>query len=160
MKKTLIYAGIVALVMCVSVLYVNYNVWFVFPKFRAVINDGLKDPASTQYRNEKLIPEGWLCGELNSKNGSGGYIGFKKYIVSTVGEAYLEEHGYVGKAEDIHGNTKRVIEQLEVETKIIEERNALRESTGLQLEKLSEYERSDEAKRRIFNKKWKEICGI
>lgn len=159
MNKPIFATGAVALVIGAATLYVNYKPWFVFPKFREVINSGMKDPTSTQYRNERLISEGWLCGEINSKNGAGGYVGFKKYIVSTVGEAYLEEHGYVGN-ENFNDKTKRVIEKLEEETKIIEERNALRESTGIQIKNLSAYERSEEATRRIFNKKWTEICGI
>jgi hypothetical protein len=40
----------------------------------------LKDPDSAQFRNVKEFT-GPVCGEVNSKNGFGGYVGFSKFIV-------------------------------------------------------------------------------
>lgn len=42
----------------------------------------LIDPGSVQYRNVKAYPGGRVCGELNSKNRMGGYVGFKNFIYS------------------------------------------------------------------------------
>lgn len=157
MKRAVPYVIAASLVAAVYVIRSNYDVWFVFPKFRALISNNLKDPPSTQFRNERLIGEGWVCGELNSKNSNGGYVGFKKYIVSTVGEAYLEDHGYVG-APDPNGETKRVIDRMDIEIQLLQERNALIKATGADVN-LSDYEKRDEVTRRYFNKKWAGICG-
>ncbi len=46
---------------------------------RAYIANTLKDPESTQFRNE-VFKDNVLCGELNSKNSYGAYVGFKKFI--------------------------------------------------------------------------------
>lgn len=37
----------------------------------------LKDPSSAQFRNQR-----GACGEVNSKNSFGGYIGFQRYIAA------------------------------------------------------------------------------
>lgn len=46
----------------------------------------LRDPESAQYRKENAarMPRGFLvCGEINSKNGFGGYTGFKPFLFYT-----------------------------------------------------------------------------
>ena len=40
----------------------------------------LKDPESAQFQNQHVSAKGAGCGEVNSKNGFGGYTGFKRYI--------------------------------------------------------------------------------
>lgn len=49
-------------------------------KLKSTIDSGLRDPSSAQYRGfvAYAIGEGdtLLCGELNAKNGFGGYVGF------------------------------------------------------------------------------------
>lgn len=54
-------------------------------EMRAPIVKMLSDPASAQFQSEKhqgnwLWPKGALCGEVNSKNQMGGYVGFKKFV--------------------------------------------------------------------------------
>lgn len=53
-------------------------------KYRSVLEEKLRDPASAQYRNEVLYlfsdDSGTLCGEVNSKNSFGGYTGFKRFM--------------------------------------------------------------------------------
>lgn len=46
---------------------------------RDFITKDLKDPASTEFRNE-VFKDNVLCGELNSKNSYGAYVGFKKFV--------------------------------------------------------------------------------
>lgn len=50
-------------------------------KLKSTMDSGLRDPSSAQYRGfvAYAIGEGdtLLCGELNAKNGFGGYGGFK-----------------------------------------------------------------------------------
>lgn len=49
------------------------------------VKQQLKDPDSAQFQNVK-----GYCGEVNSKNSYGGYVGFKRYI-SIDGEVLLED---------------------------------------------------------------------
>ena len=52
-------------------------------KFRAIVANSLKDPASAQFRNEKVLKESagkFYCGQLNAKNGYGGYTGFVTFV--------------------------------------------------------------------------------
>ncbi|WP_217190699.1 hypothetical protein [Pseudomonas shirazica] len=48
---------------------------------REAIAEKLTDPSSAQFRNERSKKDGWVCGEVNSKNAMGGYVGFKRYTV-------------------------------------------------------------------------------
>jgi hypothetical protein len=46
-----------------------------------VLSNSLKDPQSAQFRNERLTADSkTLCGEVNGKNGYGGYVGFRPYL--------------------------------------------------------------------------------
>jgi hypothetical protein len=59
---------------------------------KSVIEKILKDPASVQWRNEKLASNGQtLCGEVNAKNSMGGYVGFKHFIATP--NSFLIEGG-------------------------------------------------------------------
>ena len=53
----------------------------------------LKDPSSAQFQNVKLnTPRTALCGQLNSKNGFGGYVGFRDFI-ATEAELFVKPEG-------------------------------------------------------------------
>lgn len=56
---------------------------------KAHISDGFKDPASTQFRNIKSFPKEdgrWVvCGEYNTKNGFGAYVGYAQFYGFTKG---------------------------------------------------------------------------
>lgn len=41
-----------------------------------IVKNEFRDPESTQFRNQK-----GFCGEVNTKNGMGGYVGFQKFIL-------------------------------------------------------------------------------
>jgi hypothetical protein len=43
----------------------------------------LKDPDSATFKNQHIGIKGHPCGEVNSKNGFGGYTGFNRYIVAS-----------------------------------------------------------------------------
>ncbi len=59
----------------------------------------MKDPSSAQFRNVKLNFHGdALCGEVNARNGFGGYNGFKHFVVTQDG-AYVESD----KKDDLEG---------------------------------------------------------
>lgn len=49
-------------------------------KVKQDILDSMKDPDSTKFRNITTSEDGsFVCGEVNSKNSMGGYMGFKKF---------------------------------------------------------------------------------
>ncbi|MCL8299371.1 MULTISPECIES: hypothetical protein [Pseudomonas] len=48
---------------------------------REAVAEQLTDPSAAQFRNERSKKGGWVCGEVNSKNAMGGYVGFKRYTV-------------------------------------------------------------------------------
>lgn len=48
----------------------------------------LIDPASAQFRNVSAR-NGYVCGELNGKNRTGGFVGFKRFVVKLDGEDAL-----------------------------------------------------------------------
>lgn len=50
------------------------------------------DPDAAQFRNEETSSAGDVCGEVNSKNRFGAYVGFSKYI-------YSSTSGLVGMSE-------------------------------------------------------------
>jgi cytochrome c-type biogenesis protein CcmH/NrfG len=57
---------------------------------RQLVTNQLKDPFSVQFRNEVLTRDGWLCGELNSKNGFGAYVGYSRFLVRDASYYQLE----------------------------------------------------------------------
>lgn len=50
----------------------------------------LKDPDSARFRGQFIGVSGIPCGEVNSKNGFGGYTGHKRYMASGGGIALME----------------------------------------------------------------------
>lgn len=154
-----IVAGVLLTVGAAVYASTKYDEWFEFPKRRAYVNKQLKDPASTIYRNEQLKKSGWLCGELNSKNSMGGYVGFKRYMAGSADDAYLEEHGHIG-VDSTAQASEMIIEELNVKIKMHEAQIAahkLGESISQDL-RLSESDIHELAVKRVFDRKWKEIC--
>lgn len=133
----------------------RYDEWFVYPALRASVNDQLKDPSSTQFRNERITNGGYLCGELNSKNGNGGYVGFKRYI-SGANVHYLEGIGSIRKQGEI-ASTSEVLEMLNKENEILRDFIEMRNRTP-DIQPPSDDARRDLVIRRIFEGKWKEFC--
>lgn len=103
------------------VVATNYDEWFVHPEMiknkRGHAVQNLRDPASAQFRNEQLTRNGWLCGELNSKNAYGAYTGFKRFISRDYGDAWIEGLGYAGKSGAL--STVHMIEDLDVQNKLL-----------------------------------------
>lgn len=159
--KFALLAGSVLAAGIAGFVYARYDSLFVFPKKREFVTANLKDPASTQFRNEKSVGE-WVCGELNSKNGHGAYVGFKRYMARDEHNAYLDGEGFMGKRDGVTGvlrDTDVVIVALDLRTERLKQRNAQRAAgeTPL-LREMSESESMDLAQAAIFNKKWDEVC--
>ena len=54
------------------------------------VKSNLKDPYSAHFKNIFYSPEdSAICGEVNSKNEFGGYVGYRKFIVTTTLDASL-----------------------------------------------------------------------
>lgn len=65
---------------------VNETPQQVIEKGEKAIADTLKDPASAQFRNVRLVQylDGVvICGEINGKNSYGGYVGFRDFVGGT-----------------------------------------------------------------------------
>lgn len=45
------------------------------------VKSQLRDPNSANFKNQFIGNKGDVCGEVNSKNGFGGYTGFQRYAV-------------------------------------------------------------------------------
>lgn len=54
------------------------------PSARAKLRAISKDPDSLQFRNERIstTDTSMSCGEMNGKNSFGGYVGYRRFIVS------------------------------------------------------------------------------
>lgn len=140
------------------VVHSKYDDWFVFPPYRELVSASLRDPLSAQFRGEKIASADWVCGEINAKNGSGGYVGFKRYLISKGGYGYLEDHGRLGVDDDFDRNTQRVNEELDAQIKIHENTIDAHKTTG-KVVRLSEHEFNESVKSLIFERRWKEKCS-
>jgi hypothetical protein len=130
--------------------YVEYQKSVEIRNLRSVVTASMKDPSSTQFRDE-TYSNGTLCGELNSKNGYGAYVGFKRFIVENKKEAFLDGTGFVGK-EMSHDNVIISLDyRNEVLREIIDEAKAGKEKPS-----------ADAIENRVtlhsFNKLWKNLC--
>ena len=72
------------------------------------VRDQMKDPESTQFRNLRLVrrvdspePRYNLCGEVNSKNSFGGYVGFQRFASDgSAGGATIDASGETFRREN------------------------------------------------------------
>jgi hypothetical protein len=152
MRKLVLGVGGMAVLVAAIVVYANYGPWFAFREKRALISNMLKDPASTQFRNEFMSGSGWLCGELNSKNSEGGYVGFKKFAVRSDKEIYLQGEGSLNEA-----TTEEVIETVSETTAMLKNYIELKKETpSLQIP--SDRDQYEAAKRRVYEKKLEAAC--
>lgn len=55
---------------------------------QTAVKQQLTDPESAQFRNLSEH-EAWICGEVNSKNRLGGYVGFRIFIYGKSGESVV-----------------------------------------------------------------------
>ncbi|MCR4158836.1 hypothetical protein NUK34_08220 [Kerstersia gyiorum] len=84
MKKTFVW-----LVLVVAVLFAGAYAWrwYLIKEMRKPVLAELRDPDSAKFRDERFVgpwmvtDDAILCGELNAKNGMGGYIGYGKFEV-------------------------------------------------------------------------------
>lgn len=136
-----------------TVYWANYEKWVTIPAAQALIAGQLRDPDSTQFRNSRITKDGWLCGELNSRNGNGGYVGFKKFVSGGKDNTYyLEGHGVLG--ERTHEQFIEFMDEQIAVLKIINQRL----SQDPSWEQPSKSDQEDMANAQAFEKKWQAMC--
>ncbi|MYM34896.1 hypothetical protein GTP38_11150 [Duganella sp. FT94W] len=157
MSRTAIVAGAVAAITIAAgfTLRIKYDDWFVFPKTRQMVADQLVDPLSAQFRNDWIAKDGWHCGEVNAKNGMGGYGGFKRFIAGQQNKIiYLEGVGMLGDTS--HEEWMAILDkQIAFNENWAKNREKYAE-LGLRLP--PESERREKAKAEVFEDHWKAIC--
>jgi hypothetical protein len=52
----------------------------------------MKDPESTRFRNLYSTNGTHVCGEFNSKNSNGGYVGFMRFVVTPEGHHFAKKN--------------------------------------------------------------------
>lgn len=149
--------GALAAVLGGAAYWINYDKWIVLPAARKNIATQLRDPDATQFKNDRLTRFGWLCGELNAKNGAGGYDGFRRFVSGgREGDYYIEGQGQVGKL-SAGESTDRVLAMMDHEIRLMKEFNDLKERMpDFNVPSRSEIKVRAEAA--YFEAKWKEIC--
>jgi hypothetical protein len=60
---------------------------------KKVVAEAMRDPESTKFRDVVAYTKNGVCGEVNAKNAYGGYVGYKKFIVTTNGTIWVEPTG-------------------------------------------------------------------
>jgi hypothetical protein len=151
--KKLILAALLLCAIGAGTFWFKYSDWVTLPRARQQVSDQLSDPSSTQFRNDRLVSSGWHCGELNAKNGMGGYVGFKRFISGGQNAIfYVEGHGQLGK--ESHEEFMAVMEK---RIAYMKEINALRAQLP-DLAMPSEAEQYTKARSDVFEDHWKSIC--
>ena len=125
---------------------------------RSNVSAQMKDPSSTQFRNEK-IKDGMMCGEINSKNSYGSYVGFKRFITSSPNYAYIEGIGYVGAKDEmiLSGARSVVMQRLDVEIKILDAQLLIHKNGG-KFKQLTAAEMEKAVDEKLFVERWSEVC--
>lgn len=87
----------------------------------------LRDPASAEFRKVEVYPNDEVCGEVNSKNGFGGYVGFSRFYVGPEGV----DLDPVTASDKCVAAIRADTERLEAETRRIKARtDALKRDSG------------------------------
>jgi hypothetical protein len=162
MNGTLRLAVAFVLVFGTAVVFsLNYDNWITLPAARKLIAAQLRDSDSTRFRNDVLHPWGWLCGELNSKNAGGGYVGFRRFVSGgRPGDYYLEGEGEISPRE-LADDTRSMIAVLDEQAKLTREYIELRRSNPT-FPVPPEYEIRRQAHARYlkssFDAQWRDHC--
>jgi hypothetical protein len=91
MRRGAITVALAVVVVVVGLL--AWRQWHLIPQMREIVLAGLTDPDSAKFRNESIkwknLRPVALCGEVNTKNRMGGYVGYKKFAVTGEGGKLL-----------------------------------------------------------------------
>lgn len=136
-----------------------------YDEYRAQINNAVKDPGSTEFKNEKTSPNGIYCAEVNSKNSYGAFVGFQRIMAKTdvieggSGGSYVffERDGLDG----IGGDSALL--ELDISIAALQAQNSAKERkifSGSDEAILSEEEHQKIAVRKVFEQEWSENCSL
>lgn len=126
---------------------------------RAIVNEAVKDPGSTVFRNEQVSSSGTYCAEVNSKNSYGGFVGFQRVMTIpdvSKGKSYvfferdgLKDDGVVG-----------ALIQADIQIAALEARIEIkkRQIAGENLHTPSDSELREIALARVFKNEWAGKC--
>lgn len=151
-QRIALAAGMLA-IFAGGVTWAMYDAWIALPKARKIVADLTRDPEGTQFRNDSFKGGFWHCGEVNAKNGSGGYVGFQRFISSKESkEVHIEGSGLL-----TDGTNEYWIAILDKENASLEKFLKLRESKpGIRAP--SRDETRDLAVAEVFEDMWKSRC--
>jgi len=80
--------------------------WWKVREMQQVIADHLRDPESARYRDIFRVGNA-ICGVVNAKNGMGGYVGYRRFVLAESGQFYSEP-----ETEENSGSSERRLEDL------------------------------------------------
>lgn len=85
MKRAFIFIVLFA-VLAIGILVVGWYTTNIKPIAEAkdAVRQELTDPDSAKFRNVKITETETICGEVNAKNNTGGYVGFRYFYVSSL----------------------------------------------------------------------------
>lgn len=133
-----------------------------YSEYRAQVNNAVKDPGSTEFKNEKTSPNGIYCAEVNSKNLYGAFVGFQRVMAKVDVRYGGESYGYVFfEREGLKGgdaqtfSSKILIYRLQGERKAREQ-----ELAGGYEATQSENEYREAAERKVFEEEWSLNCSL
>lgn len=139
-----------------GVLWFKYDDWIKIPRARQPVRDLMKDPDSTKFRAESLESDGWLCGELNSKNEYGAYVGFKRFMSNKKGGKFFIDDMQLNELIN-DGSSAEVLYRLRKESEILQREIESRKS-GSTIINFSQRERDKIVAGEIFKDKWRDNC--
>lgn len=136
----------------------KYEEWVTIRKAREPIQALMKDPDTAKFRGEFISFMGWFCGEVNSKNEYGAYVGFKRFFSNTrPTRIFIEGTGRADEVSSSEESLDDYILRLTKETEILRQEN-LAQQSGSPLKKYTASERSELANQQIFDEQWAERC--
>lgn len=145
--------AVIAVLVAGTTYWLKYDDWVTLPSARQLVSDKMTDPASAQFRNDRLINFDWHCGEVNAKNSMGGYVGYKRFISGRLSKVvYLENKGVVGEE-----STEEFIRVMDKVIANLKTFNSLSAQTP-DLRLPPESEQYARARGEVFEDHWKAIC--
>jgi hypothetical protein len=129
-----------------------------YDEYRAQVNNVMKDPDSSQFKNEQVFPSGVYCAEVNSKNSYGAFVGFQRVVVGRFGEENYTLFERDGVKNDSIGGTLVQL-KLQTATTWAKVNTMRRERADGDKSTLSEQEYQEIALRKVFEEEWSENCS-
>ena len=123
---------------------------------REFVTQQMRDPGTVQFKDEKLTKQGWLCGQVNSKNAFGAYVGFKRFAARNHDDAWIEGVGYAGKPGA--DSADRTFEAMDVQIRVLGEiLEAKKANPGFLNPSDAQIKSMVEAE--LFEDRWKKHCA-